>query len=290
MKTILVLALLFVSLVSNAQKFFVLNIVDRLGFRDSVIIGTDPTATRGIDFHLVELDIRGSSPRGTDIRSVMLTNMCRSDSANYWQNTRIYESKIDLRDSMIGLPVTFNGNPDQYDINEFSKHSFYVRIQCGAQPCMVFFSRQWPFVRRWADRFTVGVYNEDANGNMNCLNIGNGGYGYSSPDTIYNDSLPPFYINYIYYNPLTNSIPKSLAAAGLSIKEGYMVNENTVMAPAYLEIIDPVGRRVFNADWPEDNRMFLPQHLHGVMLLRVRYRDGQMLVVRHGVCLIFLSE
>jgi hypothetical protein len=146
----------------------------------------------------------------------------------------------------------------------------------------VFYSRNWPFVWGWADRFATETYFADANGNIICRSFGGNGYSLNYPDTIYNDSLPPFYINYIYFNPYTNSIPKSLAAAGLEINEGFIINQNTVMAPASLEIIDPLGRRVFNSNWPEENRLFLPQYLHGVLLLRLRYGNEQVSIVRHG--------
>jgi hypothetical protein len=286
MKTFILIALLGISLVCKAQKMMIINIVDSIGYRDSVIIGTDVAASRGIDFHLGELDISGTSPTGTDIRSVMQPSMCIIDSLAWFQN-HIYETKVDLRDSMVGIygtsPIPFFQNR-RIPLNDMSKNSFYIRFQCGVPPCRVYYNQKWPFDFIMADRFWVAYYPADANGYLQCNSSSSSVITNASPITIVNNyrNRNPIYINYIYFNPTSNSIPKSLAAAGLQIKEGYLVNESEYHSPTKVEIIDPLGRNLLQANWPEENRLLLPQHLHGVLLLRLWYGNGQVAVVRHG--------
>jgi hypothetical protein len=208
--------------------------------------------------------------------------MCISNRSN-WSTGRIYETKIDLRDSMTGIYGTGPGSPNPLTLNGLSKNSYFIRFQCGAPPCKLYYSSGWPFVLAWADRFLLWYYEARNNGQLQCNNmLSSSDYYDTSPILIDNNIRYPGYVNYIYFNPYTNSIPKSLAAAGLIVKEGYLVNESEYHSPAKVEIIDPLGRNLINAKWPEENRLLLPQHLHGVLLLRLWYSNGQVVVVRHG--------
>lgn len=237
MKKLFTLLLVLVSWYCHAQRITTLVLQDANGWRDTVYFGQHPGATPGIDAALGEVEMSNIPMLGTEMRFVSRAPLsCFIDSMLFYRN-HSYESKKDLRGTLVGGPIWMYGSQNFGLTNsEMADNTFHLKVKCTALPCTLTALNQGPFVNQLTD-FLVVYSVAGSTWETNCSSlrsvVSNNFLDYSFMPgrlDIIRSHLPnvdTLFYYYFYYVKGPTSLPRSLSLLNLKVSNQTLEAGNT---------------------------------------------------------------
>lgn len=282
MKPLLTLCLFLLAFICQAQQPFSISFELSNGVvRDTVTVGYNPIATNVIDPQLGEVDITGTPRKVVDIRSIAQPTNCIFDTA-YSGFAGFYETKMDFKPGFFGIRNAPNSRLANYGLNiqSFDSNTFYFICTMPPQRCSFSLIDQLDGTNSAPYYFSFGSSNR-----QDCNTFFSSFITYSAtPGTVLFDFNlnssrvdTSVIISFTRFN-ITTSLPKSLSAAGLKLRN-HTLTATTALKPDRIEVVDYLGRVQHESAWSAEQPDYELPVREGIWFLRLYY-GGRATVVK----------